>query len=144
MKTKLAYLFTLLFIAILATACSSSANSAAQGETISALSQAEATAMIDSAMQGFNTGDYAVWSRDWDAAMKAAIKDADFQSYRSQVVARYGSYLSLESVEMLPGLNEGFVRWSAVVNFEKGKMKFTFGYMNDGREIKGVFPEEVN
>ena len=75
--------------------------------------------------------------------MKAAIKDANFQAYREQVVASYGQYTSLESIEMLPGMNKGDVRWVAVANLEKGKIKFTFGFLNDGRQIKGVLPEAV-
>jgi hypothetical protein len=35
------------------------------------------------------------------------------------------------------------VRWIAIADFEKGKIKFTFGFPNDGRLIKGVFPEAV-
>lgn len=31
----------------------------------------------------------------------------------------------------------------AIAGFENGKIKFTFGFLNDGRQIKGVFPEAV-
>jgi hypothetical protein len=41
------------------------------------------------------------------------------------------------------GLNEGYVRWVAAANFEKGKIKFTFGFPNNGRQITAVFPEAV-
>lgn len=143
MKTKFTTLFVLLIVAVLASACEGSASDALQGEAVSALTQAEATAMIDSALQALNTGDYATWSRDWDDAMKAAIPDSAFQEYRNQVVAAYGQYLLLESVEIQPGLQKGNVRWVAIANFEKGKIKFTFGFPNDGRQIKGVFPEAV-
>lgn len=141
MKTKLAALFVLLVVSLLAAACSAPA--APQGEVISVLTKEEATTMINSALQALNTGDYATWSRDWDNDMKAAIKDKDFQSYRGQVIAQYGQYVSLQSVEMQPGLNNGNVRWVAIADFEKGKIKFTFGFPNDGRLIKGVFPEAV-
>jgi hypothetical protein len=94
-------------------------------------------------LKAFNTGDYATWSRDWDNDMKAAIKDTDFQEYRNQVVTQYGQYVSLESVEIQPGLQKGNVRWIAIADFEKGKIKFTFGFPNEGRQIKGIFPEAV-
>jgi hypothetical protein len=142
MKTKLTTLFVLLIVAVIASACGS-ANNTPQSEAISALTQEEATEMIGSALHAFNTGDYAAWSRDWDDAMKAAIDDAGFQEYRNQVIATYGQYLSLESVEIQPGMNKGYVRWVAIANFEKGKIKFAFGFLNDGREIKGVLPETV-
>jgi hypothetical protein len=99
--------------------------------------------MIESALRAFNTGDYATWSRDWDDDMKAAITEEAFQDYRNQVVATYGQYVSLESVEIQPGVNKGYVRWVAIASFEKGKIKFGFGFLNNGREIKGILPEAV-
>lgn len=142
MKTKLATLFVLLVVAVLTSACGSAAN-APQGDAKSVLTQEEAASMIDSALQAINTGDYASWSRDWDKDMKAAINDAAFQEYRSQVVSQYGKYVSLESVEMQPGLQKGNVRWVAIADFEKGRIKFSFGFPNDSRLVKGVFPEAV-
>ena len=143
MKTKFTTLFVLLVIAVLASACGGSASDVPQGEAVSVLTKEEATEMIDSALQAFNTGDYATWSRDWDDAMKAMIDEKGFQEYRNQVVAAYGQYVSLESVEIQPGVNEGYVRWVAIANFEKGKIKFGFGFLNDGREITAVLPEAV-
>ena len=142
MNIKFVALVALSVIAVFASACGSPGN-VPQGEAVSVLSQEDARAMIDSALQAINSGDYAAWSRDWDADMKAAIQDKDFQSYREQVVAQYGQYVSLESLEMQPGLQKGYVRWIAIAGFEKGKIKFTFGFPNDGRLIKGVFPEAV-
>ena len=142
MKAKSIALFVLLVGAVLAAACGAG-NAASQGEAVSVLSKEEATSIIENAMQALNTGDYATWSRDWDNDMKDAIKDQQFQSYREQVVAQYGQYMALESVEIQPGLQKGNVRWVAIANFEKGKIKFSFGFPNDGRLIKGIFPEVV-
>lgn len=142
MKTKLTTVFVLLIVVVLASACGA-AGGAPQGEAVSVLSQEEATKMIGSALQAFNTGDYAAWSRDWDDSMKAMIDEKSFQDYRSQVLAAYGQYVSLESVEIQPGANKGYVRWVAIANFEKGRIKFAFGFLNDGREITGVIPQAV-
>jgi hypothetical protein len=144
MKIQFTTLFVLLIAAVFVVACGAPASDAPQGEAVSTLTQEQANTMIDNALQAFNTGDYAAWSRDWDNDMKAAIQDADFQAYREQVVTQYGQYVSIESLEILPGLNKGNVRWVAVANFEKGQIKFTFGFPNEGRQIKGVFPEAVN
>ena len=143
MKIQLATIFILLILALFVTACGSPANSVPQGEAVSVLTKEEAATMIDSALQALNTGDYTTWSKDWDADMKAAIKDKDFQQYRNQVVTQYGQYVSLESVEIQPGSKKGIVRWVAIADFEKGKIKFSFGLPNDSRLIKGVFPEAV-
>jgi hypothetical protein len=143
MKTRLTTLFVLLIAASLVTACGSASADAPQGKAESVLSQEEASALIDNALQALNNGDYAAWSRDWADDMKAAIKDPDFQEYRQQVVSQYGQYLALESIEIQPGLNADRVRWVAVADFEKGKIKYTFSFLPDGKQVKGIFPEAV-
>ena len=141
MKAKFTTLFVLI-VAVLASACGS-ASTVPQGEVVSALTQDEATSLIDSALQAINTGDYAAWSRDWADDMKAAIKDPDFQAYRQQVTSQYGQYLALESIEIQPGQNADRVRWVVIANFEKGRIKYSFSFLPDGRQVKGIFPEAV-
>ncbi|HSK87854.1 MAG TPA: DUF3887 domain-containing protein, partial [Anaerolineales bacterium] len=142
-KTKLTTLFVLSIAAVIAVACGSAPADTPHGEAESILSQEEASTLIDRALQALNTGDYAAWSRDWADDMKAAIKDKDFQSYRDQVVAQYGQYVALESIEIQPGTNVDRVRWVVVADFEKGKIKYTFSFLPDGKQVKGIFPEAV-
>ena len=142
MKTKFATLFALLIVSVLISACGT-VSSAPQGKTESVLSQEEASALIDSALQALNTGDYAVWSRNWADDMKTAIKDSDFQNYRQQVVSQYGQYVSIESIEIQPGTQADRVRWVAIANFEQGRIKYSFSFLPDGRQVKGIFPEAV-
>ena len=85
MKTKLTTLFVVLIVAVLASACG---GSAPEGEATSVLSQEEATAIVENAMQGLADGDYAAWSRDWSDTMKSAIPEKAFLDYRSQVTAQ--------------------------------------------------------
>jgi hypothetical protein len=143
MKSKLTSLFVLLVVALFAVACGSIPADAPQGKAESVLSQEEASTLIDSALQAINTGDYAVWSQDWADDMKFAIKDSDFQEYRNQVVAQYGKYVALESIEIQPGINADRIRWVVVADFEKGKIKYTFSFQPDGKQVKGIFPEAV-
>lgn len=140
MKTKLTTLFVLLIVAVLASACG---GSAPEGEAVSVLSQEEATAIVENAMQGLADGDYAAWSRDWSEAMKSAIPEKAFLDYRSQLTAQYGQFVSVESVTVEPAKKQGYVRWAAVCNFENGRVKFNFTFANDGRLIEGILPEEV-
>lgn len=142
MKNQLTILFVLLAIVLLAAACGS-APGAPQGEAESVLSQEEASALIDNALQALNSGDYSTWSQDWADDMKAAIKDSDFQAYREQILAQYGQYLTIESIEIQPGQNADRVRWVAVADFEKGRIKYSFSFLPDGRQVKGIFPEAV-
>jgi hypothetical protein len=143
MNVKFTALFVLLMIVVLAAACGTAPAGAPQGKAESVLSQEEASSLIDSALQALNTGDYSTWSHDWADDMKAAIRDADFQAYRQQVVAQYGQYVALESIEIQPGNNADRVRWVAIADFEKGKIRYAFSFLPDGREIKGIFPEAV-
>jgi hypothetical protein len=143
MKTKLSVLFVLSVVVLVSAACGSTPANVPQGKAESVLSQQEASRLIDNALQALNTGDYAGWSQDWADDMKAAIKDSDFQSYRQQVMAQYGQYIALESIEIQPGLNADRVRWVAVADFEKGKIKYTFSFLPEGRQVKGIFPEAV-
>lgn len=140
MKTKLTTLFVLLIVAILASACG---GFAPEGEATSVLSQEEATAIVENAIQGLADGDYAAWSRDWSDTMKSAIPEKAFLDYRSQVTAQYGQFVSIESVAVEPGRKQGYVRWAAVCNFENGRIKFNFSFENNGRLIEGVSPEAV-
>lgn len=142
MKTKFTTLFVLWIVAVLASACGN-ASSVPQGKAVSVLTQEEASTMIDSALQAINSGDYAAWSQDWADDMKAAIPDPDFQEYRKQVIAQYGQYIALESIKIEPGQNVDRVRWVVVANFEKGKIKYSFSFLPDGRQVKGIFPEAV-
>lgn len=142
MKTKLTAVLVLLIVAVIASACGS-AGGAPQGEAVSVLSQQEATEMIGSALQAFNTGDYAVWSRDWSYAMKNAIREDAFLDFREQVTAQYGQFVSIQSIEIQPGAKEGYVRWVATCDFEKAQIKMNFSFLSDGVEIEGVFPEVV-
>jgi hypothetical protein len=143
MKTRLTSLFVLLIVAAITAACGSAPADFPRDKAESVLSQEEASSLIDSALQALNTGDYAAWSRDWADDMKAAIKDKDFQSYRDQVVTEYGQYLALESVEMQPGSQADRVRWVVVAGFEKGKIRYAFSFLPDGKQVKGIFPEAV-
>jgi hypothetical protein len=120
------------------------APSTVQGSPNSALTFEQATKLAENAMNGFKEGNYAAWSRDWTDAMKGAIKEADFLSYRQQVIANYGEYQSIASIEKLPGENKGYVRWSVIANFEKGQIRFNFGFKEDGKLIEGVFSEAVS
>jgi hypothetical protein len=142
MKHRFSILFVLLAAALIASACGSAAG-APKGQAQSILSPEEASALIDTALQALNSGDYSTWSQDWADDMKAAIKDSDFQAYREQVLGQYGQYVAIESIEIQPGQNTDRVRWVAIADFEKGKIKYSFSFQPDGNQVKGIFPEAV-
>jgi hypothetical protein len=143
--TLIAIVLTVVVVVVAACAALNSQDAASsQGSLNSALTVEEATEMVENAMTGFAEGNYAAWSRDWTDAMKGAVKESDFLSYREQVIANYGVYQSIAGIEKQPGVNEGYVRWSAIANFEKGQIRFNFGFKEDGKLIEGVFPEAIS
>jgi hypothetical protein len=143
--TLIAIVLTIVVVVMAACAALNRQDATSPQERIkSALTLEAATEMAENAMTGFAEGNYAAWSRDWTGAMKSAVKESDFLSYREQVTANYGAYQSIDSIEKQPGVNKGYVRWSVIANFEKGQIRFNFGFKEDGKLIEGVFPEAIS
>lgn len=109
----------------------------------STLNEEQATAIGTAAMAGFARGDYAAYTKHWSAAMKSAISEADFLAFREQVLAENGNYVSISSVEMVPGQSAGVVRWVFTCTFEKATMQFAFAFEDGGDEIIGAFADKV-
>lgn len=114
------------------------------GAPTSALTEEQAAELAENAMSAFEAGDYAGWSHDWSEAMKGAIKEADFLSFRRQVTDALGEYRSIESISIAPGNTAGYVRWNVLAQFERGRMQISFTFAEDGRLVEGVFPELMN
>lgn len=141
MKTRLTILFVLLFAAVLGAACGPAA--ATDGEVTSVLTEAEAVEIAENALAGFNTGDYALWSRDWDDVLKGAISEDAFLEYREQALDITGQYQSILSVEMTPSPQEGSVRWVFTCQFEKVTANFILAFDEDSRLAHTVLIEPV-
>lgn len=95
--------------------------------------------MAERAFDALNDGDYQGWSADWSDAMKSAIGEDAFQSFRKQLMAQYGRFVSVQSVEQRPGEQEGFIRYAFELEFERGTVPFAFGFREDGEQIEGAF-----
>lgn len=132
----------LMALLVAVVACSGRGNTANQSP-VSVFTQAQAAELAENAMQGFATGDYAAWSRDWSEGMKGAVAEDTFLAYRQEVISTMGAYQSIESVTIAPSTTEGYVRWVVVANFEKGQMEFAFSFRQDGRLVEGIFPRQL-
>lgn len=55
---------------------------------------AYADPIVDNVMQGFNEGNYAMYSRDFSPEMKQALDEAAFERNREDVTSRIGLYES--------------------------------------------------
>ena len=127
-------------LGLAASACGAAAPAAA-GPVTSTLTEAQAREAGENAFQALNSGDYAAWSRDWSAAMKAAISEQDFLAWREQVVQSQGQYQAITALELQPGLDERYFRWVYTLQFEQGSGRITLSFLKEDNRIVGVFPE---
>lgn len=139
MKTKFTTLFVLLIVAVLVAACGGTP--ASDGEVTSALTEAEATAIAENALNALNTGDYAAWSRDWDNDLKGAINEEAFLQFREQALGQVGQFQSILSAEMAPSPRADSVRWVFTCQFEKAKVRFIMAFPKDGKLANTVTTE---
>ncbi len=142
---RISYVITSMLLLLGVAACGPSANIRGADQAVrSKLTEAQATAIAENALQALNAGDYAAYSRDWSAAMKAGIKESDFRSWRQQVLSTDGKYQRIEQVKLLPGKTSGYVRWQFVCRFEKAQVSYTLGFTQAGEQVEGVFLEPVS
>lgn len=139
MKTKFTALFVLLIVAVLVAACGSAPTD--DGKLTSVLTEAEATAIAENALNALNSGDYAAWSRDWDDTLKSAINEETFLQYRDQALAQTGQFQSILSVEMTPSKRADSVRWVFTCQFENAKVRFIMAFPKDGKLANTVTTE---
>lgn len=117
---------------------------AADDEIVAEVSKEEATAVANVAMDGMNDGDYAKWTTRWDETMKGAIKEPDFQKGRLTFLDTYGEFESIVSTRMTEGQDPGYVRFSFLMQHERGQVVLVHVYPKDGDEIVGVHMREPN
>jgi hypothetical protein len=121
-------------LALALAACSAGAATPAPTD----VDEKRATEIATSAMAAFNAGDYAGWSRDWSAEMKAAINEQAFLRFREQAMGGLGAYQSIEKAERVVK-QEGTYRWVFTMKFEKGTATIGFGFKEGGVQVTGVF-----
>lgn len=109
----------------------------------SPVSEDQAVEMAERALQGFNDRDYETWSADWSPAMKEAIDESAFLSFRDQARAQLGDYVEISKVTGATGSDPGTYRWTFDVQFERGPYRMWFGFKEGSSLIEGVTLEET-
>ncbi|MCU0848325.1 MAG: DUF3887 domain-containing protein [Spirochaetes bacterium] len=82
-------LFIMAFLVFAVTACKKSITGA---ERDAVLSYSEAIA--DGLLKGYNNGDYALYSKDFDEQMKNALNEKVFKQTRDLIASKTGKYVS--------------------------------------------------
>lgn len=137
MKSKLTTLFVLLVVAVLASACGSSAPSS---PATSALTEEQAIAMATNALvNGYNNNDRDAYVADMDDSMKAAVTQEGLSEFIKPFKEQYGNFVSIESTELGHAKTEGYVRWTFTCKFEKGNLYFALVFPQDGTKPTGAF-----
>jgi hypothetical protein len=135
--TRIAPALAALALALALAACGPLSAAAPVPPDAPSVDATKATEIAEQALDAFNSGDYASWSEHWDAAMKGAIKEADFQAARAELMGTLGSYVSHGTPTLTSKTPETF-RWSFPVTFEKATATFALAFRNGTTEVTAV------
>ncbi len=91
---KLSRWLTVVCLVLLAAACSPGVQTLTGADRDAVLAYADP--MTDNLLAGFNAGDYATFARDFNAKMRDALDEAAFETTRSNIVGKIGTYVSRE------------------------------------------------
>jgi hypothetical protein len=123
-------------------ACKSPAGEVLSGddrEQVLAFSEAE----TDNLMAGLNSGDYAVFSRDFDKTLQKAMTEANFHSFRGDRNAKLGKYLS-RTVQDVYKTNRDFYTVIYNADYEKAgdvTMRVVF-HVKEPHQVSGIWFNE--
>ena len=87
-------LITALFLLAAAAACGCMSQETVVSDDVKAEVLAYADPIADNLMQGFNEGNYTMYSRDFSTEMKQGLGEAAFEQNREFVTSRIGLYES--------------------------------------------------
>jgi hypothetical protein len=101
---------------------------------------AYADPVVDNLLAGFNEGDYAKFSRDFDARMKSGIPEAAFTQMRQDIVSKLGLYES-RTVSKVEKQGEATVVVYQAEFEKEGGVKVTVVFTPDGEKnlVSGLF-----
>ncbi|MFW6123491.1 MAG: DUF3887 domain-containing protein [Thermodesulfobacteriota bacterium] len=70
--------------------------------------------ILDNLMQGFNQGDYAQFSQNFDQTMRKTITEKKFQQVREDLLKKWGKYKSKTYLGFLNQKDYSMILWKAV------------------------------
>jgi hypothetical protein len=138
MKKYFLFLLAVLLSSSLA-ACKSPAPNVLSGEDREAV-LAFSEAKTDNLLAGLTSGDYAVFSKDFDKPMRNGMPEGAFQYFKQDRDARLGEYVS-RTVEDVAKGNDGYYTVIYAVVFERDKdviMRVVFR-QEEPHEISGLW-----
>lgn len=100
---------------------------------------AYAEAKTENLLNGFNSGDYAVFARDFDAAMLKAEDESVFAQNRSLVMGKIGAYVSRQVAGVFKQDNFVIVLYNAKFERADGVSVRVVFHPDGAHEIAGLW-----
>lgn len=101
---------------------------------------AYAEPVTDSLLKGFNDGDYALYARDFDEAMKNALPEKVFRQTREMILGKIGTYKSRVLDRVFKKDQYTVVLYKAAFEKEEGvSVKVVFAKFGEKNLVSGLW-----
>lgn len=128
--------FVICFLLVLGGGCFKKSDVSVDQQSI--LSYADP--IVDNLLAGFNEGDYAKFSQDFDGRMKSALPEAAFTQMRQSIVSKIGLYRSRTVSKVQKQGSGTLVIYNAVFEKESGvEVKVVFAKHGEKNLVSGLF-----
>ncbi|MBN2550416.1 MAG: DUF3887 domain-containing protein [Anaerolineales bacterium] len=135
-KKKLKVIFLLLLAGLLASSCS------ALQPKPAALSDEQVGEVVENLLLALDQGDYAAFSRDFSAEMKAAFTQAEFDKIRQMLQEASGSYISKSTAKLSNSEDYAIYRLDCV--YKQENVIVTVSFKVAGDKVEGLFFDSPN
>jgi len=131
-------LILVVLAAVAASGCMSQETVVSGDEVTQVLAYADPIA--DNVMQGFNEGNYTMYSRDFGPEMRQALDEAAFEQNREFVTSRVGLYESLGEPVVTETGEYIAVTYKAAFEREDGvALRFVFKKGDESHQLSGLW-----
>jgi len=107
-------------------------------EPVTSLTEEQVTSMAENMLQAYNSGDYAAFERDLAPAGQLLLTEQAFGELRDELLATAGEFVSIESVEAVPGGSEGHSQWRVTATFQNTTETLTLTFDDATNRIEGM------
>ena len=103
--------------------------------------KAAAEPILNNLLAGFNQGDYAQYSRDFDKTLREAMPEAKFQQVRADLIEKLGKFKSKKYLGFLNQQTYTIVLWKAAFDGTQNDIliKLVLGKRQDKVEVAGLW-----
>jgi len=107
-----------------------------------ALSTAQLAGVTANVLQSIDRGDYAGFTRDFSAAMKAAFTQDQFNQLHDLLHKASGNYVSQGTASL--SNSQGYAVYHIVCKYELEDVAVTITFKVGGSQVEGLFFDSVN